>query len=116
MQAVLEKVRTTAERNHCGLLVLIIPAPTDLCAECGYGTIDSVRFPGYHRSALSDAMQEVAIRTRVPYVNLFTPIWTTRAKRLYFHGGDGHWNDSGQALAAHMVGRYIIDQALLQSR
>jgi hypothetical protein len=59
-------------------------------------------------------MQDIAIRSRIRYVNLFTPMWTAQAEQLYFHGGDGHWNDRGQALAAEIAGRYIISQGLLR--
>src|SRR6185312_12422091 len=95
---------------------LIIPSPTDLCESCGFGRIDSTAFPDYRRSALTDAVQQLAVEDGVPYVNLFTPEWTTHADQLYFRGGDGHWNDRGQDVAAEMVSRYITRHNLLDTR
>jgi lysophospholipase L1-like esterase len=113
LRAVLTKMRSTAEQHGGGLLLLIIPSPTDLCEACGFGRIDSTQFPAYRRAALTDAVQEIALDEHIPFVNLLTPEWSARASELYFRGGDGHWNDQGQDVAAEIVAGYITTHGLL---
>jgi hypothetical protein len=114
MQATLRRIRDSAARHGCRLLVMIIPSPIDICDDCGTGKVDSSRFQGYRPSALSDAIHSIASREGIEVINLFAPQWNSRASTLYFHGGDEHWNDRGQAVAAQMVGQYIIDRGMLR--
>jgi len=72
--------------------------------------------PAYRRSALADAMQEIATQEQIEHFNLFQPTWIREASQNYFHGGDEHWNDRGQALAAQLVGDHIVARGLLIPR
>jgi hypothetical protein len=113
MNAVIGQTRAVVERHHCNLLLLIIPASTDICDACGAGRIDPKAYPAYRRSALTDALEEIARQQRVEHLNLFDTPWAREAALNYFRGGDEHWNDRGQATAAVLVADYVISKELL---
>jgi hypothetical protein len=113
MRGVLAQIRRTADHNGTRVLVLIIPSPTDVCDVCDAGHVDSTEFPAYHRSALTDALQKIATEDQMETFNLFRPDWLREVKQIYFRR-DPHWNDRGQALAAQLVGDYVISRGLLR--
>jgi hypothetical protein len=113
MQGVLAQIRRTADDDGTRLLVLIIPSPTDVCDICEAGHVDSTEFPAYHRSALTDALLEIATEDRIEAFNLFRATWLRDVNQIYFRR-DPHWNDRGQALAAQLVGDYVISRGFLQ--
>jgi hypothetical protein len=113
MSGVIERTRAIVERHRSRLLLLIIPASTDICDQCGAGSIDPKTYPAYRRSALTDALEKIARQQRIEHVNLFDTPWAREAALNYFRGGDEHWNDRGQATAAVLVANYIIAKELL---
>jgi hypothetical protein len=113
MRGVLAQIRRTADRNGSRLLLLIIPSPTDVCDMCEAGHVDSTQFRAYRRSALTDALEKIADEERVEAFNLYRPEWLREVNQLYFRR-DPHWNDRGQALAAQLVGDYVISRRFLQ--
>jgi hypothetical protein len=113
MEGVLAQIRRTADHNGTRLLLLIIPSPTDVCDACEAGHVDSTEFPAYRRSALTDALQQIATEEQSEAFNLFRPAWLREVNQIYFRR-DPHWNDRGQALAAQLVGDYVVSRRLLQ--
>ena len=113
MDRVLLHIRTIAEKSDVPLLLLIIPSPIDASERYEHAQVDAEQYPEYERSALSDALEQIAARHGIPHVNLFEPFTERDAHTLYFKGGDDHWNDAGQELAAQLVAEYLDVSGLL---
>jgi hypothetical protein len=75
------------DRNRSRFLLLIIPASTDICDECGAGSIDPKTYPAYRRSALTDALEEIARQQQVQHLNLFDTPWAREDALNYFRRG-----------------------------
>lgn len=112
MEKVLIKLRDTAAGAATSLVLLILPSPADACDH--YDTaVNTARHPQYDRSQLSGLVEGMAVRNGIPYLNLFHVLRTVDANRYYFHGGDNHWNDAGQAMAAQLLADMIKRRPLL---
>lgn len=113
MEGVMAEMNRTARRFDVPLLVTIVPSPIDVCDDYDSAQIDPESFPHYRPAALTDAFRQLAARHSIPHVDLFDPFSKRGANMLYFHGGNNHWNDEGQRVAAEIVGAYVISARLL---
>lgn len=116
MDAVMQRIADALRDRSIPLLFVFVPHPVDVCESYDFGPIRAVDHPDYRRSGLTDALAANAERARAPFVNLFDLFRTGGADRLYFRGGDDHWNDEGQQLAARYVARQILDRGMLVER
>jgi hypothetical protein len=114
MEKVLVRLRDTAARAPTGLILTILPSPVDACDHYDV-QVDTRRYPQYDRARLSRLVEEAAVGNGIPYLNLWQAFRATDANRLYFHGGDFHWNDAGQAEAARLLAEMIERLQLLQN-
>ncbi|MEW6746684.1 MAG: SGNH/GDSL hydrolase family protein [Planctomycetota bacterium] len=112
MEQVVTRMKSTAESLGVSVLLLLIPHPIDVCDGYDLAQVDPARFPEYERSQLTDVLVRIALRQGVPYVNLFPEYRARDANELYFHGGNDHWNDAGQELAAEIVKDFILSHEL----
>ena len=104
-----------AEEASVPLALLFIPHPMDVCETYDGGRVELDRFPDYKRSNLTDALQDIAVRHEIPFLNLFDTYRTRDSNKLFFHGGDDHWNASGQALAAGVLSDFLVSNGLLKA-
>jgi hypothetical protein len=111
MAAVLAEVGRRAAARSVPLLLLAIPAGSDI-APAHPHRVDPARFPEYRPATLTDGIEEIARPTGLPLVNLFGPFHERRDRVLYYPI-DGHWNATAQALAARLVTQRIADLGLL---
>ncbi len=100
---ILERIHQVCKQNQTQLLVMVIPSPGDLIEDYDFCQIDREKYPDYEPQALSKLFADAAREQQLPVVNLFDPFSKSDAQRLYFRGGDNHWNDEGQKLAAEIV-------------
>lgn len=107
-------LRAAKEAAGAPLVLVLIPAPADLFDVHETGRVDPSAYPAYRRSAMTDAMAEAARRAGVPYVDLFPVFHAKEPESLYFRGGDDHWNDAGQDLAAERMAAYLLSNGLLR--
>lgn len=114
MEAVLERIRATAEAAEVPLFVVIVPSPVDACEDYDLGRVDATRYPDYRPTALTDALEGILARRAIHGLDLWGAFTAGDANALYFHGGDNHWNDAGQALAAELAARSILARELLR--
>lgn len=114
MGAVLAEIGRTAERAGVPLVVMIVPAAGDVCEPYDLNVVDPQAYPEYRRSNLCDAFQSLVTQHGLDHVNLFEAFRAVDANELYFHGGDTHWNDAGQSLAADLVGDHVVRKGLLE--
>jgi len=101
MEAVVDRVRGFLGRHGVPLVLLIVPAPTDVCD--GHEGLDLARFPDYAPSGLSDVLADFAEAQGIPHLDLFPVYWGPDCRSHYFRHPDNHWNGSGQALAAERM-------------
>ena len=89
------------------VLAVVIPSPGDLLADYSFYDLRHSATPEYDPRRLSNWMTQAAEQAGIPVVNLYEPFARQGATSLYFQGGDNHWNDAGQALAAQLVAAEI---------
>ena len=101
MEAVIERVHGFLQQHGVGLVLLVIPAPTDVCD--GRAGMEPARFPDYAPSGPSDVLAGFARGRGIPYLDLFPVYRGPECRMHYFRHSDNHWNGSGQALAAERM-------------
>lgn len=100
---ILQRVIQICRKRDIRLLVMIIPSPADLIENYDFCAIDHQRYPDYDKHALTNIAEDAARGLQLPYVNLYEPFAQHDPAKLFFRGGDNHWNDAGQKLAAERV-------------
>lgn len=113
MEKVLMKLRDTAAHAATELILTILPSPVDVCDHYDF-PVNMQQYPQYDRSRLSALVENMAVRNGISYLNLWHAFREEDANRYYFHGGDDHWNDAGQAKAAHLLADLIKRRQLLR--
>ena len=110
MEAVIERINTTASFHNVPLLLLAIPHPMDVMdGEHESGVVDLVQFPDYQPARLTDSVQAIAEQHHIHHVNLFPHFReVSDPTALYLRGGDDHWNSDGQRYAADIVAEYLL--------
>ncbi len=106
---VLERIAVTCRKNQAKLLLVIIPSPADLIEGYDFCAIDHQRYPRYDARALTDVAASAGRKLHLRAVNLFDPFQQHDPGKLYFRGGDNHWNDAGQRLAAEIVAPLVSE-------
>lgn len=102
MDRLLGAIKDDMSRRGVPLVLLIIPSPIDACE--GYDIhVDSAAYPHYERRRISGTIDSLAARHGIRRVDLWEPFRAAGACTLYYRGGDLHWKENGQALAATLV-------------
>lgn len=107
MKAVMARLRDVARAQGVPLVFLFIPHPNDVTDKYDWGPVDRTRFPGYDGRNQSAPLEAAARELGVPFLGLYDVYRPVDASRLYFHGGDDHWNAEGQRLAAESMARLL---------
>jgi hypothetical protein len=116
MEQIIIRMREVAAAQQVPLLLILIPSPIDAADVHETGEVDPKQFPAYRRTALTDTLEQICRRNKIPVVNLFDPFWEQRARDLYLKSGDDHWNERGQDLAAEIVSHFVTAEGLLRAR
>jgi len=112
MRKVLQRLHDTAARTSTPLALVILPSAIDVCDA--YDTrVDGARYPAYDRARLSGEVEAAAQAAGIPRLNLFADWHPLNPCNFYFHAGDDHWNDAGQANAAQLTGEFIAHEGLI---
>ncbi len=112
MTGVLAKIRDECAAARVPFFLVILPSPTDACDNYD-ASVDTAKYPQYDRARLSGTVENAAQINGIAYLNLFPPLRARDGNQYYFHGGDDHWNERGQALAATLTSDAIVKQGLL---
>jgi hypothetical protein len=117
MERILEGIAAITDSKGVPILVLLIPHPMDLLdGEHASGVVDRSRFPGYGSTHLRDAARMSSESAGLSYIDLFETFRSGDPTVLYLKGGDDHWSDAGQALAADTVASQLIRDGWLPER
>lgn len=112
MDRVIEKLKRTTAARSIPLMLVIIPCPIDVVDGWAV-SVDPRKYPEYRRAELTGAVEAIARKYELPYINLFKPFQDHGAASLYYVVDNDHWNAAGQLLAADLVANYIRQQRLL---
>jgi hypothetical protein len=117
MSAVIAEINKLVTAKGYPLASIIIPHPMDLLdGEHDSGAVNKENYPKYDASRLASILDSLLYQQNIPTVNLFKPFRANNPEHLYFKGGDDHWNDAGQKVAAGLVSKYLIDTVLSESQ
>jgi hypothetical protein len=111
MEGVLVKLRDVAAKHAAGLILLILPSAIDVCDHYDI-RVEPREYPQYDRARLSTLVEEMAARHGILHLNLWHTFQSDPACH-YFRGGDGHWDEAGQAQAAQLLSALITHNGLL---
>ena len=116
MDRVVERIGKAAAAADVPLLVIGIPHPMDvLDGDHASGFIRREKYPRYDASALTGNLGRITAQHGIPYVNLLPHFRSVDDPAgLYLLGGDDHWNDAGQALAAEVIARQLAASGWLR--
>lgn len=114
MRGILARMQETARSRSVPLALVIVPSARDACPGYDYGRIDRARYPSYRPSGMTDLLDAMAGELGIPRVRLLEPFQAAGACDLYFRGGEDHWNDAGQALAAEVVAGELVSSDTLR--
>jgi len=112
MEKVLLRMRAVTERAGARFVVVILPAGLDACDHYDFA-VDALKYPQYDRRRLSGLVAAMTVRNAIDALDLWLVFHSGDGTCYYFHGGDNHWNDAGQALAAKLLTDLIARRALL---
>ena len=111
LKNILKRLQKAAINNNVEFLVVILPSPIDLTISndyLGYEYLNS-KFPYYDRKLLSESIEKMSRELELNTINLYSKFNSNSPENLYFKGGDTHWNDAGQDLAAKVTASFIDD-------
>ncbi len=113
MRQILARIDATAKDAGVPLVFLFIPHPFDVAENYDEWQLDQSRYPDYDSRNQIRVLEKAAASLKTPYLSLYEPYRATDANKLYFHGGDDHWNRHGQLLAAQLMVRRLHAIGLL---
>lgn len=113
MEAVLTHIDQIAKRNGVPLAFMFIPYAGDVVEHYYDFTVDRARFPDYRPENITDALKGIAERNGLTYLNLWDTFRPLDADTFFIHGGDDHWNETGQHVAAEALADFIVANGLL---
>jgi hypothetical protein len=115
MDAVLKHIADLAARNHVPLAFLFIPYPGDVARHYYNFKVDRTRFPDCRPENITDALKGIAERNGLTYFSVWDTFRPLDAEQLFLHGGDDHWNEAGQRIAAEAMADFIVANGLLRA-
>jgi hypothetical protein len=114
MDGVIRKANAIARSQGVEFLVLIQPSAKDMTiSNSSFGYDHLEKYPSYRRTNLTDAVESICVSGDVNFVNLYPLYEKNSPEELFFEGGDDHWNDRAQLLAARYTAEYIAAHDLL---
>jgi hypothetical protein len=112
MEAVVKELKVVALSKGVELVVVIQPSVIDLTENFKFSFKHLEKYSGYQRSNLTNGVETICLANRIHHINLFNTFLKNNPERLYFRGGDPHWNNLGQRIAARETGSYLLQKML----
>lgn len=108
MALIIEKIVAQLESRNIPFHAVVIPHPMDvLDGNHASGQIDRVKYPEYDPSRLSESVQNIYDNLGIQSTNLYRVFKDMDVNDLYLKGGDDHWNENGQRVAAEEIATKI---------
>lgn len=111
LEEILKRFKTVSESNDVEMVLLFQPSLTDLTNSNYYIGFEYLQshFSNYERDLVADSVSEIGNKLELNYIDLYDVFLKNNPEELYFKGGNTHWNDSGQDLAARETALFILD-------
>lgn len=106
MSAFLRIAKERLDRLGVRTVVVAVPSPIDACRDYDW-VVDTKAYPGYDRRRATAHVAEAARAAGLPAIDLLDALGTADCNKHYFHHGDVHWSDAGQARAAAAVAAFL---------
>jgi hypothetical protein len=113
MDRVVNRIHDIVVRHGAHLLLLIIPESCDVTERCDASRLRR-SYSGYRPAGLTSALEAIAQRQGLVFLNLFEPFRQHVDDELYYRF-DQHRSPAGQLLAARLSTRVIADAGLIGS-
>jgi hypothetical protein len=113
MDRLLGTMQADMAKRGVPLVLVIIPSPIDACESYDI-RVDTVKYPQYERRRISGTVDSLAARHGIRRVDLWTPFRAANVCDLYYRGGDLHWKQNGQELAARLLADSLVAWKLLR--
>ncbi len=111
MDRVITRMDSVVRSHGIPMLLLIIPTAEDEVPGYVY-RVDSSLYPAYQRSNLSAVVEAIGRQDSIPTLNLFPAFRSHDPAALYLRGGNDHWSNAGQRLAASLSVQAIARDGL----
>lgn len=112
MEQVLGRIKRTVDSRGVPLLLMIIPDAIDVCPDHHF-QVKAETLMGHSPSRPTDVLEAIALRSGMPFVNLFGTFRNANPSHLYFQDPETHWNEAGQELAAGAVAQTLLSTGML---
>lgn len=116
MEAIMTRIAQVAKDNQVPLAFLFIPNPLNVADNYSGGNIDSAKYSHYEKRNLIRPLEDAASKINVPHLSLFDTFSQVDANELYFRGGDDHWNNKGQLVAAEAMADYLLSNGMIDTK
>lgn len=114
MRAVMVAIQVLASKLEIPVLFLAIPHPIDVMGGVHEsGAIDREEYVNYDPDRLVRSITDICEMNKLTCFDLMSTMREEGGADLYLRGGDDHWNDRGQSVAAGAVGRFIVSEGHL---
>ena len=114
MAAILIKAKNLAAAKGVKFLVLIQPSVIDLTENFAISYKDLIKYPGYKRTNLTDAIDSICTMNNIHKINLLNVFSGNNPEDLFLKG-DNHWNERGQDVAARETAAYLLSNMMLKN-
>lgn len=115
MQGVFDDIKKQTELAVIPLVFMIIPHPIDVAfGKHESGFVDEVRWPEYEPDRLTAKLMALCANNDSNCLALLSPFRSKGGVALYLRGGDDHWNDLGQEVAAQEMVDFLEQNTLLK--
>ncbi len=113
MEAVMSAIKFQADSQEIPIAFLLIPHPIDVVGgDHASGKIDIAEYPNYLPDRLTDELFAICTRQRLHCLNLMDEFRAKGGASLFLKGGDDHWNDHGQEVAAEATAQFVLSENL----
>ena len=102
MDRLLGRIQQDMASRGVPLVLVNIPSPIDACESYDL-KVDPAKYPQYQRRRISGIVDSLAAKHGIKRLDLWGPFREKDACALYYRGGDLHWKENGQALAARLL-------------
>ncbi|XOV81723.1 MAG: hypothetical protein ACFHXK_12675 [bacterium] len=114
MRGVLTDIEEYAKASEVPLVFMLIPHPIDVMkGNHASGVVDWERWPEYDSEILIRTLEKLCAEKELQCLSLLEPFRDQGGADLYLKGGDDHWNNLGQEVAARELTRFLEQRALL---
>lgn len=114
MEQVMLRIQSETAARGLPVLFFFVPHPMDVMGGSHTsGQVDLQRWQEYSPDAQVDALTDICERHQLECVSLMPIMRERGAEQTYLKGGDDHWSDLGQQIAAAEVAKALVARGVV---